>query len=169
MSEILQKEHRNKAGVHKRKKSSLRVDLTPMVDLGFLLISFFVFTTSIAHPTAMTLKVPADSKDSSKAPENKTLSLILAADNVIYAYNGNEINNLRDLGNSPAALRSAILQKKIIIKTYYGSDSDMVVLIKPTPDATYANVINALDEMQICAIKTYVLMDTDKNELQKLK
>ena len=65
-------------------------------------------------------------------------------------------------------MRSVILQKKNNIKTKYGSDSDMVVLIKPTPDATYANIIDALDEMQICTIKTYVLMDADKNELKKL-
>ena len=85
MGEILQTEHRNKAGVHKSKKASLRVDLTPMVDLGFLLISFFVFTTSIAHPTAMKLKIPDDRNiiDSNEAPKSKTLNLILGANNSV--------------------------------------------------------------------------------------
>lgn len=93
MSEILQNKSSNKPGVRKTKKNSVRVDLTPMVDLGFLLISFFVFTTSIEHPTAMTLKVPDDKniKDSLKAPENRTLNLILGANNETYCYNGNKI------------------------------------------------------------------------------
>src|ERR1043166_2214384 len=119
MSEIPQNDSRNKPGVRKTKKKSVRVDLTPMVDLGFLLISFFVFTTSIAHPTAMTLKMPADSKDSSSAPANKALSLILAANNKVYCYNGDALANITNLGSSHTALRSAILEKKSVTRATY--------------------------------------------------
>ena len=75
MSGIVQHESSNKPGVRKTKKNSVRVDLTPMVDLGFLLISFFVITTSIAHPTALGLKLP-DERDTvrpNKAPESKNV------------------------------------------------------------------------------------------------
>ena len=51
----------------------------------------------------------------------------------------------------------------------YGSDSGMIVLIKPAPVSTYANVVNALDEMLICGIKTYILEDASTDELSKLK
>src|SRR6185436_17706523 len=102
MSEIIQNEQRNKAGVHKNKKAHIKVDLTPMVDLGFLLISFFVFTTSIAHPTAMKLILPDDNDLShpNEAPVSKTLNLLLAADNEVYAYNGDSLNDLQHIGKT---------------------------------------------------------------------
>jgi hypothetical protein len=61
----------------------------------------------------------------------------------------------------------ALTRKKNEIRIRFGSDSGMIVLIKPTPHATYGNLIDALDEMQTCAVKTYALMDPDKTELEK--
>jgi len=170
MSEILQHGRHEKTGNRKPNKKFIRVDLTPMVDLGFLLIAFFVFTTSIAHPTAMKLVLPADSDslDSGEVPASKTLNLLLGGNNKIYAYSGNSLDAVQDLGADPRVLRSALMQKKNEIRIRYGSDSGIIVLIKPTPHATYSNVVDALDEMQICAVKTYLLMDPDKTELEKI-
>ena len=85
----LNKQHdrHQKTGNRKPNKRFIRVDLTPMVDLGFLLISFFVFTTSIAHPTAIKLVLPddSDSSRSNEAPVNKTLNLLLAGNDDVYA------------------------------------------------------------------------------------
>ena len=170
MSEILQHNQHQKTGNRKPNKKFIRVDLTPMVGLGFLLISFFVFTTSIADPIAMKLVLPDDSDPwhPNEAPVNKTLNLLLAGNNEVYAYNGDSLDDVQDLGADPTLLRSALMQKKNEIRIRFGSDSGMIVLIKPTPHATYRNVIDALDEMQICAIKIYVLMDSNKTELEKI-
>ncbi|MBV9962056.1 MAG: biopolymer transporter ExbD [Parafilimonas sp.] len=171
MAEILPKEHKQKAGRPKAKKSSLTVDLTPMVDLGFLLISFFVFTTTISQPMAMKLVMPDDQdvKNPDKAPDKKTLNLILGSKNTTYVYNGLQLNAIRNIGSNKTAIRDAILQKKNEMRKLYGSDSDMIILIKPTYDATYENVVNALDEMLICNIKTYVLMDAAADELKAVR
>ena len=170
MAEILQPEHKPKAGVRKTQKASLRIDLTPMVDLGFLLISFFVFTTTLAKSTAMHLSIPddANNKDSSVAPVNKTLNLLLGTNNNVFYYEGDSLNQLKNIGVKASDLRDVIINKKIKLKNYFGSDTSLIVLIKPTNDATYANVINALDEMLISNIKTYVLMDASKEEITQL-
>jgi len=170
MSDILQSKHQQKAGVPKTRKASLRVDLTPMVDLGFLLISFFVLTTTIAKPTSMKLAVPDDNKKlpPSEAAESKTLNILLGADNNTFVYGGSALSNIKNMGSSASALRTAIIQKKSDIKNAFGDDSGMIVLIKPTAAATYANIVNTFDEMLICNVKTYVLMDANNDELKSI-
>jgi biopolymer transport protein ExbD len=141
-----------------------------MVDLGFLLISFFVLTNTISQPKAMKLAMPDDSDitDPSVVPADKTLNVLLDADNKVYVYTGKEINNIKNTG-SGRAIRAAIINKKNELKNKYGNDSGMVVLIKPTINSTYADVINALDEMLICDIKTYILVDASAAELKAIK
>ncbi len=171
MAEIIQSSNKRKTGVPKLNKASLKVDLTPMVDLGFLLISFFVFTTTLSQPKVLTLKVPNDKniKDSSEVPVSKTLNLLLGANNKTYNYNGNRLKDIKSSPEEENSLRSVIILKKQEIIKHFGSDSDMIVLIKPTFDATYKNIVNALNEMLICNVKTYVLMDASDNEVQILQ
>jgi biopolymer transport protein ExbD len=159
-----------KSSCFQTRKASLRVDLTPMVDLGFLLISFFVLTTTIAKPTSMKLAVPDDNKKlpPSEAAESKTLNILLGADNNTFVYGGSALNNIKNTGSSASALRIAIIQKKKSIRDQCGNDSGMIVLIKPTAAATYANIVNTFDEMLICNIKTYVLMDANNDELKSI-
>ena len=170
MADIIQSEHKQKAGVSKTRKVSLRVDLTPMVDLGFLLIAFFVLTTTIAKPTSMKLAVPDENKKlpPSEAAESKTLNILLGANNETFIYNGSALNSIKNMGSAANGLRTAIIQKKQDITNAFGNDSGMVILIKPTVAATYANIVNTFDEMLICNVKTYVLMDANKDELKSI-
>src|SRR5215203_791591 len=85
--------HKKGPGVKKAKKLSTRIDLTPMVDLGFLLITFFMYTTTLAKPKTMEINMPyKDEKmteeQKSKVKESTALTVLLSKDHQLYLYEG---------------------------------------------------------------------------------
>lgn len=147
-------------GVKKSKKHSTRVDLTPMVDLGFLLITFFIFTTTVQQPTAMNLNMPKDTKDQKndmKVKESGSLTLMLGKGNVIYYYYGSDPTTMQTTGYKD--VRNIILKKK---KTTPAAD--LFIIIKPDKDATYKNAVDILDEMDINDIGKYAMVDPTPDE-----
>ena len=151
-------------GRPKVKKLSTRVDLTPMVDLGFLLITFFIFTTSMSEPMAMKLKVPKDAIDSSQVPETKTLNIIIAGNNKIISYTGTDIHLTTNANSEGEEIRKIIINKKEAIVSLPGKKEELYILIKPTIDANYESIVNVLDEMAINNITHYVLMEPSEEE-----
>ncbi len=147
--------HKKGPGVKKGTKKSTRVDLTPMVDLGFLLITFFIFTTTMSQPTAMKLFLPKDVKnpdEQNKAKESAVITLMLGKDDKIYYYEGADPSKFQITDYK--AVRGILLDKK-----NRTDPKDFVVVIKPTADATYKNTINTLDEMTIDGIHRYAMVD----------
>jgi biopolymer transport protein ExbD len=156
--------HKKGPGVKKGKKLSTRVDLTPMVDLGFLLITFFIFTTTMSQPTAMKLNLPKDAKDEeqNKAKESGALTLLLGKDNNIFYYEG----ILDETGSNFKSSNFKDIRQVLIDKKKRTNEKDFVVVIKATDDCTYRNVIDILDEMQINVITKYALVDIADVEKQ---
>lgn len=159
--------HKKGPGVKKSKKLSTRVDLTPMVDLGFLLITFFIFTTTMSQPTAMKLFLPKDTEkpeEQNKVKESGALSLLLGNNNVVYYYEGTlapDGSNLKTTNYKD--VRTVIIDKKKSTKP-----EDFVVVIKPGPDATYKNTVDLLDEMTINEVKRYAMVDLFTIERQMM-
>jgi biopolymer transport protein ExbD len=108
--------HKKGPGVKKAKKLSTRVDMTPMVDLGFLLITFFIFTTTMSSPTTMDLFMPKDTEkdeDQNKAKESGALTVLLGKDNVIYYYEGQLKEDASNfLTSNFSGIRKIIIDKK---------------------------------------------------------
>ena len=160
--------HKKGPGVKKAKKASTRVDLTPMVDLGFLLITFFIFTTTISQPTTMKLNLPKDTdkpEEQNKLKESGALTLLLGKNDNVYYYEG-------ILDPSASNLKSSTMKKirdEIISKKRSTPVDDLMVVIKPGEESTYKDVVNALDEMTINEIKRYALVDISDVETQLLK
>lgn len=141
-------------GVKRSKKRSTRVDLTPMVDLGFLLITFFIFTTTMTQPTAMRLILPKDVPDKirNEVPVSAVITLLPAKNDLIYYYEGDDPTKLQTANFH--SIRDIVLKKK--------SHTDpkwFEVIIKPSKDASYKNVVDILDEMKIDAVPHYALVD----------
>lgn len=152
--------HKKGPGVKKSKKLSTRVDLTPMVDLGFLLITFFIFTTTMSQPTAMKLFLPKDTEkqdEVNKIKESGALTLMLGKGDQVYYYEGMDPTKLQ--GTTFEGIRDIIINKK---KTT--DPKDLVIVIKPTVDASFRNTVDALDEMTINDIKRYAMVDITPDE-----
>jgi biopolymer transport protein ExbD len=171
MAELQQKESGGKKGKKKgRKKMSTRIDLTPMVDLGFLLVTFFMLTTTFSKPQTMEINLPVKPKDEVTEEEqnavkaSKALTLIIDGENKIYWYQGIPgADNVPALTNFSAdGIRKILVEKNAII-------DEMVVLIKPTDEANYKNVVDILDEMNISDIKRYALVDITPLDLELIK
>ena len=160
--------HKKGPGVKKGKKLSTRVDLTPMVDLGFLLITFFIFTTTMSQPTAMKLFLPKDTEkpeDQNKIKASGALTLMLGKNDVVYYYEG-------ELAPDASNFKSTTFKdvRTVIIDKKKSTDpKDFVVVIKPDKDATYKNTVDMLDEMLINDIKRYALVDIADVEMQLIQ
>lgn len=143
----------------KRHILSTRVDLTPMVDLGFLLITFFIFTTSMSEPKAMRLFLPDDKGDPMNVKESAALTLLPASNGLLYYYEG-KLTATNFKASSLNEMRDLILNKKSITK-----DKDFFVIIKPTEVSSYGDLVKVLDEMKINEVKRYSIADINGAEL----
>ncbi|ACT95260.1 ExbD/TolR family protein [Dyadobacter fermentans] len=154
------------------KKMSTRVDMTPMVDLGFLLITFFMLATTMSKPTSMSLAVPDKTEDQEKPTEplkaSKVLTLFMGDNDDVYYLDGiaadddkakTELKTTR-YGHD---LRTVIFASQKRINAANPKDKDgneaFVVVIKPTEVSTYKNMVDVLDEMAITKTKRYALVD----------
>jgi len=162
--------HSHKQGARRSKKLSTRVDLTPMVDLGFLLITFFMVTTAWSKPHASTLRMPADGPPS-ELGNDAALTLVAFEDNKIFYYNG-ELNESLKKGSygvtgygQQNGIGDIIRNKQLAMdRGYKGGRKEMMLLIKPTPGSNYKNVVGLLDEALINDVKRYALLDPTRDE-----
>jgi biopolymer transport protein ExbD len=160
--------HKKGPGVKKSKKLSTRVDLTPMVDLGFLLITFFIFTTTMSQPTAMKLFLPKDTdkpEEQNKAKESGALTVLLGSNDAVFYYEG----QLDATGSNFKSTTMKQVRDVIIEKKRRTPVEDLVIVIKPGAEATYRDVVDILDEMTINDIKRYALVDISDVEEQLVK
>jgi len=171
------------------KKHSTKMDMTPMVDLAFLLLTFFMLTAIFSKPLALELNMP-DSKGDTDRWDPKTVTILIDEDQKLYYYQGefdaknrsslhpsgfytNGIrHDLIDLNQKLVNVVSKLetqLQNGVITEEEYKTQLDkemhnrdnngIRVIIKPTDNASYESVVSLIDEMKICNIVNYALVD----------
>jgi len=178
--------HKKGPGVKKSKKLSTRIDLTPMCDLGFLLITFFMYTTTMAKPKTMEINMPykdpnIKEQDQTKIKESEALTILLSKNHRVYYYEGigsdpNKPPDVKVTYFKPSGgIRDEIIAKEQKVAQLRQSGQllpkdEMTVLIKPDTNSTYDDLVNILDEMSISDVKTYAIVDitqVDKDFIQK--
>ncbi|MEY4926694.1 MAG: hypothetical protein RI894_1130 [Bacteroidota bacterium] len=163
-----------KHGGTKSKKASTRVDLTAMVDLGFLLITFFMFTTTFNKPKIMKLNMPdkdiKNPEDIMPVKESLTMTFVLAGHDTLYYWKGlgNTPGDVKLTNYSPDGMRKLILERQAQIKLADPKD-DLIVLIKPMDKSVYKNTVDFLDEMAITDTKIYALADISDVDRKLIK
>src|ERR1700750_2732415 len=143
----------------KKGKRSTRGELPPMVYLGFLLITFFIFTTALTKPTGLKIYLPKSVRDNEKitTPESGALTILIAGETKIYYYEGADPfkMHLTDLN----AIRNIIIDKK-----HRTSPEKFMVIIKPCRESNFHSLVRIMDEMAINEVKHYAMVDPEPIE-----
>jgi biopolymer transport protein ExbD len=156
-----------KKGAKRAKRMPLRIDLTAMVDLAFLLITFFMLTTSLAKPREMPVVMPADGP-AGPVPESRTMTICLGKNNQVMYYLGLENKPLiAPTVINGSGVRAAIIEtaKQVQAKTGHG----LIVIVKPAEHSIYNNLVDAFDELDIAKVPTYAIAALTPKDVDLLK
>ncbi len=141
-------------GKVRTKKRSTRIDMTPMVDLAFLLLTFFMLTTHLMKRHAMEIAMPEKQEspiDVTTISDKQVITLVLGEKDKIYWYEGTHDPKVNITDYSANGIRKILLKKNQEIKNMY-------ILIKPSEKSRYKNIVDIFDEITITEMKRYALV-----------
>lgn len=156
-----------------RAKHAPRLDLTPMVDLMFLLITFFMLTTTLSKPSAMDIAMPLADEEPAGVSESRTMTICIGSHNRLEWYMG----TLEDPVIAPSVtsfgsggIRTALLSSIAKAGKAAGTGKkSLVVLVKPSKKAIYKNMVDIIDELNITKVPSYAIVDITDKEIQLMK
>lgn len=168
MAEIQQAAGSHKGGKRRAKKMSTRIDMTPMVDLAFLLLTFFMLTTTFAKPYTLELQMPVDKGEKTSVSLKKALTIILGKGHQVHYFFG--LNAPKDPTVPAAELKITTFAADGIreVLRRHQQQPEMVVLIKPSADSKYQDMVDILDEMSITHQTQYALVKITQEDLTLL-
>lgn len=158
---------RGKKGGSKQSKKSTKVDMTAMVDVAFLLLTFFILTTTLAKPSAMELqKTPKTDNEEERTKdvaESKVMTLILGSDDKIRYYQGitDAVVKTTDFSKIRDVVEKHIKSRSDLCRDVGNTPGcwDPIFVIKPHKTSKYRNMVDILDEMRIIDAPKYALDD----------
>lgn len=155
----------DKGGKKRSKKMSTKVDMTPMVDLAFLLITFFMLATTLTKQQKFDFGVPPDVKDIKEQPELKAsnaITLILGKDDAVYWYvmNQDGTTDFHKTDFSDEGIRTTLIERKKAV------GDNLNVVIKPMKDSKYKNLVDIIDELAILGIGKKALVEATPDDVK---
>jgi biopolymer transport protein ExbD len=143
----------------KKHRVGIRIDMTPFVDIAFLLLIFFMTTTVFRTPQALEINLPPDEDVEIKIQQSNVLSVFVMDDDRVYYKRGEETWTRSKVGDLGAVFRR------------YTGDAKLVVLIKINRDAKFNNMVRAIDQMDQAKLTRFSLAtmtDADIKEVGAL-
>jgi biopolymer transport protein ExbD len=148
-------------GKKKRKKGrrmGIRIDMTPLVDVAFLLLTFFMLTTSMTRPQTMEINLPPDADVKVEIAETNLMTLRVDENSKIYWAIGLESVKRVEF----ADLRNLLREKS--------ANPKLTVLVKIDRKSKYATMVDIMDELNLTNLTRFSLaplLDQDKALIAK--
>lgn len=156
------------AGQHGARRMPLRVDLTAMVDLAFLLITFFMLTTVLSRPQTLKLAMPVGDK-AGPVPETRTMTICLGKNNQALWYLGLAAHPILGPANiNVSALTKAIIETGDHVYQTSGGKG-MIVIVKPSAHSVYDNLVQTLDDLNVTGVPSYSITKLSKDDARLLQ
>lgn len=127
-----------KKGKKSIKRVGVRMDMTPMVDVAFLLLTFFMLSTTLAQPQVMEISLPPDQKASIEIGESNLLTIRVRGDEAMFWNKGNE---------PPAKIESKQLGS--VLEARLRENPKIATLIKIDREAKYQMLVDIIDELNL--------------------
>jgi len=142
---------------HKKARVGIRIDMTPFVDIAFLLLIFFMTTTVFRTPQALEINLPPDEDVEIKIQESNVLSVYVMDDEKVFYKRGQDPwsrTKIADLGT--------------VFRRYTG-DAKLVVLIKINRDAKFNNMVKAIDLMDLAKLTRFSLATMTDEDIKAVE
>jgi len=149
----------------KKQRVGVHIDMTPMVDIAFLLLIFFMATTVFRAPQTMELNIPPDKDDVVKIAETNVLIIRMVDDGRVYWNIGRDMTpELFEFDD----IQTFIKEKEAENAEDHDGDSKLVTLIKIARTSPYAQLVNVMDELQLGAIDRFSITVLEAEELEEV-
>jgi biopolymer transport protein ExbD len=142
-----------------KRRVGVRIDMTPMVDVAFLLLIFFMVTTVFRTPQALEINLPPDEKTEIQVAESKVLQLRVLGDDRAYWKRG-----AKDV---PFARTDVKGLERVFQQ--FKNDTSLVVLIKIDRDAKFANMVDVIDGLDMAQLTRFSLDKLSPEEKQEVE
>jgi biopolymer transport protein ExbD len=149
----------------KKQRVGVHIDMTPMVDIAFLLLIFFMATTVFRAPQTMELNIPPDKDDVVEIAESNVLIIRMVDDGRVYWNIGRDMApELFEFDD----IQTFIKEKEVENAEDHDGDSKLVTLIKIARTSPYAQLVNVMDELQLGAIDRFSITVLEAEEIEEV-
>lgn len=142
-------------GKVRSRKRSTKIDMTPMVDLAFLLLTFFILTTTFMKPSVLSVTMPEPVEDPPRLSAKNAFHVVLGGNNALYWWIGEDTPSATDY--TANGIRTILIEATT-------KKTNLMVLIKPMQESRYENLVDILDEMEILGVERYAIVKYSEDD-----